>query len=48
MLGYAKQTKGYRIWLIDDNKLVETIDVRFDETKKGFEVISGPKVLKKV
>ncbi|GFV75373.1 copia protein [Trichonephila clavipes] len=26
---------GYRIWLIDENKLVETINVRFDENKRG-------------
>ncbi|GFV69691.1 retrovirus-related Pol polyprotein from transposon RE1 [Trichonephila clavipes] len=27
--------RGYRIWLIDENKLVETINVRFDENKRG-------------
>ncbi|GFU96699.1 retrovirus-related Pol polyprotein from transposon TNT 1-94 [Trichonephila clavipes] len=26
MMGYAQRTKGYRIWLIDENKLVETIN----------------------
>ncbi|GFT95787.1 retrovirus-related Pol polyprotein from transposon TNT 1-94 [Trichonephila clavipes] len=35
MTGYALRTKGYRIWLIDENKLVETINVRFDENKRG-------------
>ncbi|GFX98590.1 retrovirus-related Pol polyprotein from transposon TNT 1-94 [Trichonephila clavipes] len=25
MMGYAQRTKGYRIWLIDENKLVETL-----------------------
>ncbi|GFU75412.1 retrovirus-related Pol polyprotein from transposon TNT 1-94 [Trichonephila clavipes] len=35
MMGYAQRTKGYRIWLIDENKLVETINARFDENKKG-------------
>ncbi|GFU87900.1 uncharacterized protein TNCV_964561 [Trichonephila clavipes] len=30
-----KSGKGYRIWLIDENKLVETINVRFDENKRG-------------
>ncbi|GFV49269.1 retrovirus-related Pol polyprotein from transposon TNT 1-94 [Trichonephila clavipes] len=34
MMGYAQSTKGYRIWLIDENKLVETINVRFDENKR--------------
>ncbi|GFV20954.1 retrovirus-related Pol polyprotein from transposon TNT 1-94 [Trichonephila clavipes] len=33
--GYAQRTKGYRIWLINENKLVETINVRFDENKRG-------------
>ncbi|GFV60724.1 hypothetical protein TNCV_4180601 [Trichonephila clavipes] len=28
MMGYAQRTKGYRIWLIDENKLVETINIR--------------------
>ncbi|GFW56587.1 retrovirus-related Pol polyprotein from transposon TNT 1-94 [Trichonephila clavipes] len=35
MMGYAQRTKGYRMWLIDENKLVETIIVRFDENKRG-------------
>ncbi|GFV43749.1 retrovirus-related Pol polyprotein from transposon TNT 1-94 [Trichonephila clavipes] len=35
MMGYAQRTKGYRIWLIDENKLVETINVRFDKNKRG-------------
>ncbi|GFW78994.1 retrovirus-related Pol polyprotein from transposon RE1 [Trichonephila clavipes] len=35
MMGYAQRTKGYRIWLINENKLVETINVRFDENKRG-------------
>ncbi|GFX54862.1 retrovirus-related Pol polyprotein from transposon TNT 1-94 [Trichonephila clavipes] len=35
LMGYVQRTKGYRIWLIDENKLVETINVRFDENKRG-------------
>ncbi|GFX38119.1 gag_pre-integrs domain-containing protein [Trichonephila clavipes] len=37
MMGYAQRTKGYRTWLIDENKLVETINVRyiFDKNKRG-------------
>ncbi|GFY31107.1 retrovirus-related Pol polyprotein from transposon TNT 1-94 [Trichonephila clavipes] len=27
--------RGYRIWLIEENKLVETINVKFDENKRG-------------
>ncbi|GFU24407.1 retrovirus-related Pol polyprotein from transposon RE1 [Trichonephila clavipes] len=32
-MGYAQRTKGYRIWLIDENKLVETINDDFDRVK---------------
>ncbi|GFW74433.1 retrovirus-related Pol polyprotein from transposon RE1 [Trichonephila clavipes] len=35
MMGYAQRTKGYRIWLINENKFIETINVRFDENKRG-------------
>ncbi|GFW81383.1 retrovirus-related Pol polyprotein from transposon TNT 1-94 [Trichonephila clavipes] len=35
MMGYAQRTKGYRIWLTDENKLVESINVGFDENKRG-------------
>ncbi|GBN96026.1 Retrovirus-related Pol polyprotein from transposon TNT 1-94 [Araneus ventricosus] len=36
MMGYALYTKGYRIWLRDENKLIETIndDNKFDENTK--------------
>ncbi|GFQ95450.1 retrovirus-related Pol polyprotein from transposon TNT 1-94 [Trichonephila clavata] len=37
LMGYAQRTKGYRIWLIEENKLVETINVRFDEYRKGID-----------
>ncbi|GFV63652.1 retrovirus-related Pol polyprotein from transposon TNT 1-94 [Trichonephila clavipes] len=33
MMGYAQRTKGYRIWLIDENRLVETINDDFDRAK---------------
>ncbi|GFV36478.1 retrovirus-related Pol polyprotein from transposon TNT 1-94 [Trichonephila clavipes] len=33
MMGYAQRTKGYRIWLIDENKLVETINDDSDRAK---------------
>ncbi|GFV13112.1 retrovirus-related Pol polyprotein from transposon RE1 [Trichonephila clavipes] len=42
MMGYAQRTKGYRIWLVDENKLVETINARFDENKR--ELIFRQKV----
>ena len=35
MCGYAQTTKGYRIWLIDGNRIRETINVRLDESKTG-------------
>ncbi|GFW95639.1 gag_pre-integrs domain-containing protein [Trichonephila clavipes] len=31
MLGYTLSTKGYRIWLIEKNKVVETINIRVGE-----------------
>ncbi|GBM11644.1 Retrovirus-related Pol polyprotein from transposon TNT 1-94 [Araneus ventricosus] len=37
MMGYALHTKGYRIWLRDENKLIETINVWFDENTKGVD-----------
>ncbi|GFV23395.1 retrovirus-related Pol polyprotein from transposon TNT 1-94 [Trichonephila clavipes] len=45
MLGYALSTKGYRIWLIEENKVIETINVRFDEGKRGVDsgkTFTGP------
>ncbi|GFX64449.1 retrovirus-related Pol polyprotein from transposon TNT 1-94 [Trichonephila clavipes] len=45
MLGYALSTKGYRIWLIEENKVIETIKVRFDEGKRGVDsqkTFTGP------
>ncbi|GBM61448.1 hypothetical protein AVEN_96559-1 [Araneus ventricosus] len=35
IMGFALHTKGYRIWLRDENKLIETITVRFVENTKG-------------
>ncbi|GFW79292.1 retrovirus-related Pol polyprotein from transposon TNT 1-94 [Trichonephila clavipes] len=37
MMGYAQRTKGYRIWLIDENKLVETINDDFDRVKDSLK-----------
>ncbi|GBL79435.1 hypothetical protein AVEN_153880-1 [Araneus ventricosus] len=31
MVGYALNTRGYRIWLPNEGKIVETINVSFDE-----------------
>ncbi|GBN41288.1 hypothetical protein AVEN_84914-1 [Araneus ventricosus] len=30
LVGYALQTKGYRIWLPESRKAIETINVRFE------------------
>ncbi|GBL95454.1 hypothetical protein AVEN_154841-1 [Araneus ventricosus] len=38
MIGYALHTKGYRIWLKDGKKLVETINVWFDDNTKGIDI----------
>ncbi|GFS84910.1 retrovirus-related Pol polyprotein from transposon RE1 [Trichonephila clavipes] len=50
MMGYAQRTKGYRIWLIDENKLVETINSkRFINESFSFQrqVRKRPQHLKK-
>ncbi|GFY11817.1 retrovirus-related Pol polyprotein from transposon TNT 1-94 [Trichonephila clavipes] len=43
MMGYAQRTKGYRIWLIDENKLVETINDDFDRVKDSLTSRLVPK-----
>ncbi|GBN85900.1 hypothetical protein AVEN_46828-1 [Araneus ventricosus] len=35
MMGYEMHTKGFWIWLRDENKLIEIINVRFDENTEG-------------
>lgn len=39
MVGYALRTRGYRIWLPDEDKVIETINVSFNE-KSFFKGIS--------
>ncbi|GBM43057.1 Retrovirus-related Pol polyprotein from transposon TNT 1-94, partial [Araneus ventricosus] len=34
MVGYALKTRGYRIWLPNERKIVETINVSFDEDNR--------------
>ncbi|GIY70570.1 copia protein [Caerostris extrusa] len=36
MIGYARSTRGYRICLLDEQKLIETCNVRFDESSRRF------------
>lgn len=43
MVGYAMLTRGYRVWIPAENKIIETSDVRFDDptkapTKSGSEL----------
>ena len=33
VLGYSLESKAYRVYLINDDKLIESINVRFDDTK---------------
>lgn len=36
MCGYAFNTRGYRIYLKEENKIIETVNVTFDETISGY------------
>lgn len=46
MVGYALRTRGYRIWLPQEHKIVESINVSFDEEPKrsGLELEALPKI----
>lgn len=41
MVGYALFTRGYRIWVPKQHKVIETINVTFDESKLGKGLIEG-------
>jgi transposase InsO family protein len=43
LVGYALNTKGYRVWCPDENKVVirESQSVQFDEERIGMEAIPG-------
>ncbi|KMQ81937.1 retroelement pol polyprotein, partial [Lasius niger] len=43
MVGYAIKTRGYRIWLTDEKKLVESVSVKFNEKLRGVEAVLDPK-----
>lgn len=34
LVGYAWQTKGYRVWIPDEHRIIETVNVRIDESTK--------------
>jgi hypothetical protein len=40
MVGYALQTKGYRIWIPDERRIVETINVSFEENQLPFKKVN--------
>ncbi|KMQ86271.1 retrovirus-related gag-pol polyprotein [Lasius niger] len=44
MVGYAMQTRGYRIWLPAENKVIETNDVRFGDPSTTAESSAGSKL----
>ncbi|KMQ82338.1 copia-like retrotransposable element protein [Lasius niger] len=46
LVGYAMQTRGYRIWVRDENKIVETKNVRFNEDIRGVEAVLDPTQVK--
>jgi len=37
LIGYSSQTKGYRLWDINKEEIIQTKHVRFDETRLGYE-----------
>ncbi|GBM68254.1 hypothetical protein AVEN_88828-1 [Araneus ventricosus] len=45
MLGYALSTRGYRIWLLKGQKLIETCNVPFDE-KPANGILNFPRTNK--
>jgi hypothetical protein len=45
LVGYAMKTKGYRIWLPTDRKVIETINVRIEEKCKSSGDVLDPSKL---
>jgi len=41
-IGYALQTRGYRVWLPNERKVIETANVRFAEYKNNVEGVLDP------
>ena len=41
LVGYALKTKGYRVYIPKDRKVIESVHVRIDETKKGVKSLYG-------
>ncbi|GBN67062.1 hypothetical protein AVEN_256505-1 [Araneus ventricosus] len=43
MCGYARTTRGYRILFLEDQRVIETINVRFDEIERGIDLVQDSK-----
>ncbi|GBO04905.1 hypothetical protein AVEN_22231-1 [Araneus ventricosus] len=43
MCGYARTTKRYRILFLEDQRVIETINVRFDEIERGIDLVQDSK-----
>ncbi|GBM63072.1 hypothetical protein AVEN_39822-1 [Araneus ventricosus] len=41
LVGYAVNRRGYRVWLPKERKVVESIQVKIDETKNGLKTLFG-------
>lgn len=39
MIGYATKTKGYRIWLLKNRKVIKTIHVKIDDSKNVVDTL---------
>ncbi|GFW12954.1 copia protein [Trichonephila clavipes] len=39
MVGYAMQTKGYRVWIIEKEKVIKTCNISFNESVNGEAVL---------
>lgn len=46
MVGYALKTRGYRIWIPDERKIVETINVTFDENNVKSGAVLDPSLFR--
>lgn len=43
MVGYAMRTRGYRVFIKSENRVIETANVKFDENLKVVEAVLDPK-----
>lgn len=38
LVGYAMKTRGYKVWIPEDRKLIETINVKFRVKSTGAQI----------